>query len=68
MCIILVIFLLLKLAQCGKGPFAHVSKAWTPEDQSIPQHLAAKLVKRDGSLPTVRALSLDMKFNKANTT
>ena len=52
--------------QCGKGPFARVARAWTPEDQSIPNPVVARLRRRDGTIPTVRALSLDTQFNRTS--
>ncbi|KAK7049943.1 hypothetical protein VNI00_005373 [Paramarasmius palmivorus] len=52
---------------CGKSAFARVAKAWTPEDQSIPNKVAARVVRRDGKQPTVRALSLDTDFGKTDT-
>ncbi|KAJ7474872.1 hypothetical protein FB451DRAFT_1088510 [Mycena latifolia] len=48
---------------CGSSAFARVSKAWVPEDQSIPSSIAARLVRRDGTQPQVKALSLDTNFN-----
>lgn len=52
--------------QCGKGPFARVAKSWVSEDQGIPDHVARRLVKRDGVLPQVQALSLDPHFHKVD--
>ncbi|KAJ6587458.1 hypothetical protein DFH09DRAFT_1141142 [Mycena vulgaris] len=48
---------------CGSSAFARVAKAWVPEDQSIPSSIAARLVRRDGKQPQVKALSLDTKFD-----
>lgn len=59
---------MLTVFQCGQGPFARVTKAWIPEDQSLPPAAASRLVRRDGSVPTVRALSLDTQFDKASAT
>ncbi|KAK7457180.1 hypothetical protein VKT23_010479 [Stygiomarasmius scandens] len=44
---------------CGKSAFARVTRVWTPEDQSIPHSLAARVVRRDSDAPLVQALSLD---------
>uniref|UniRef100_A0A0W0EY68 Uncharacterized protein n=1 Tax=Moniliophthora roreri TaxID=221103 RepID=A0A0W0EY68_MONRR len=52
---------------CGKSAFARVAKAWTPEDQSIPSKLAARIFRRDDKQPTVRALTLDTDFAKTDT-
>ncbi|ESK93403.1 hypothetical protein Moror_1814 [Moniliophthora roreri MCA 2997] len=52
---------------CGKSAFARVAKAWTPEDQSIPSKLAARVIRRDDKQPTVRALTLDTDFAKTDT-
>ncbi|KAJ7708198.1 hypothetical protein B0H17DRAFT_1191688 [Mycena rosella] len=48
---------------CGSSAFARVAKAWIPEDQSIPSSIASRLVRRDGTQPEVKALSLDTNFN-----
>ncbi|KAJ6551974.1 hypothetical protein B0H19DRAFT_182463 [Mycena capillaripes] len=48
---------------CGSSAFARVAKAWVPEDQSIPSSIAARLVRRDGTQPEVKALSLDTNFD-----
>ncbi|PAV18281.1 hypothetical protein PNOK_0676700 [Pyrrhoderma noxium] len=50
---------------CGSVPFAHVAKAWISEDQSLPSNLSAKLMRRDGTTPTVHALSLNTNFSQA---
>ncbi|PPR03912.1 hypothetical protein CVT24_008115, partial [Panaeolus cyanescens] len=31
---------------CGKGPFALITQAWTPDDQSIPEKVREKLARR----------------------
>lgn len=41
-----------------------MAKSWISEDQEIPEHVASKLVKRDGVLPQVQALSVDSHFHK----
>ena len=51
--------------KCGSVPFAHVAKAWISEDQSLPSNLSAKLMRRDGTTPTVHALSLNTNFSQA---
>ncbi|KAJ7474871.1 hypothetical protein FB451DRAFT_1246878 [Mycena latifolia] len=48
---------------CGSSAFARVAKAWVPEDQSLPSSVAARLVRRDGTQPEVKALSLDTNFD-----
>jgi hypothetical protein len=50
-------------SQCGKSAFARVAKAWIPDDQSIPSNVAARIVRRDGSTPEVKALTLDTDFS-----
>ncbi|KAJ3512020.1 hypothetical protein NLJ89_g3766 [Agrocybe chaxingu] len=47
---------------CGRGPFAVITNAWVPEDQSIPTEVARSLVRRDGTLPQVQALHLSTEF------
>ncbi|KAF8154920.1 hypothetical protein B0H34DRAFT_783905 [Crassisporium funariophilum] len=52
---------------CGQSAFAVVSKSWVPQDQSIPADVAAKLVRRDGTLPQVKALHIDTSFSAVDT-
>ncbi|TFK26040.1 hypothetical protein FA15DRAFT_589233 [Coprinopsis marcescibilis] len=52
---------------CGSNAFAHISRAWDPEDQSIPSSIAKRLVRRDGEAPQVRALRIDTDFAKVDT-
>ncbi|KAF5356431.1 hypothetical protein D9758_009519 [Tetrapyrgos nigripes] len=51
---------------CGKSAFARVARAWVPDDQSIPSNIAARIVRRDGSSPQVKALALDTDFSGAS--
>jgi len=55
------------LVQCGKSPFAVIAKAWVPEDQSIPEDVAASLIRRDGTFPEVKALQLAVDFDAASS-
>ncbi|KAF9257304.1 hypothetical protein L218DRAFT_1006314 [Marasmius fiardii PR-910] len=50
---------------CGKTSFARIAKAWIPKDQSIPDTVAKRLVRRDGVPPVVKALRLDTDFAAA---
>ncbi|KAG2004239.1 hypothetical protein CC2G_002816 [Coprinopsis cinerea AmutBmut pab1-1] len=52
---------------CGSNAFAHVSRAWVPEDQSIPEHISKRLVRRNGVQPEVKALHLDTDFGALDT-
>ncbi|KAJ7149272.1 hypothetical protein C8R43DRAFT_888085 [Mycena crocata] len=54
-------------AECGKGPFARVANAWVPEDQSLPDHIAARFVRRGEPSPEVKALALDTNFAAADS-
>ncbi|KAF7319629.1 hypothetical protein HMN09_00303300 [Mycena chlorophos] len=47
---------------CGASAFARVALAYTPADQTLPSDIAARVVRRDGSQPVVRALQLDTNF------
>lgn len=47
---------------CGSMPFARVSNAKVSENQELPSRLKTRLMRRDGSLPTVHSISLDPKF------
>ncbi|KAJ7196823.1 hypothetical protein GGX14DRAFT_375706 [Mycena pura] len=51
---------------CGASAFARVAKAWVPEDQSIPAHVQARLVRRAGAQPVVKALHIDTDFDAAD--
>ncbi|KAJ7819565.1 hypothetical protein B0H14DRAFT_2372479 [Mycena olivaceomarginata] len=48
---------------CGSNAFARVANAWVPDDQSIPASIAKRLVRRDGSTPQVKALTIDTSFD-----
>ncbi|KAJ7476701.1 hypothetical protein FB451DRAFT_986867, partial [Mycena latifolia] len=48
---------------CGSSAFARISKAWVPDDQSIPGSVQARIVRRDGKQPVVKALALDTNFD-----
>lgn len=50
---------------CTSAPFAHVASAWVSENQTLPDHLQARLLRRDGTTPTVHALSLNTNFSQA---
>ncbi|KAJ7181163.1 hypothetical protein C8R46DRAFT_885714 [Mycena filopes] len=54
---------LVRLPQnCGASAFARISDAWVPADQSIPASIQARIVRRDGTPPVVKALALDVNF------
>ena len=38
-----------------------------PQDQTIPEGVASRLVKRDGTLPEVQALHIDTDFAAVDT-
>lgn len=59
----LVYLRLIQLLQCGANAFARVVKSWVPDDQSIPSSIKARLVRRDGSPPEVKALAIDTNFD-----
>ncbi|KAJ6524228.1 hypothetical protein DFH09DRAFT_1372201 [Mycena vulgaris] len=48
---------------CGASAFARIAKAWVPEDQSIPGSIKSRIVRRDGKVPVVKALALDVNFD-----
>ncbi|KAK0443582.1 hypothetical protein EV421DRAFT_1804652 [Armillaria borealis] len=52
---------------CGQNAFARVARAWDPEDQSLPSVVAARVVRRDGTTPPVKALALDINFAATNS-
>ncbi|KAJ7184968.1 hypothetical protein C8R46DRAFT_468925 [Mycena filopes] len=51
---------------CGASPFARISKSWVPDDQSIPATVKARLVRRGGSTPTVKALAIDTDWSSVD--
>ncbi|KAA1475907.1 hypothetical protein DENSPDRAFT_452584 [Dentipellis sp. KUC8613] len=53
---------------CGKMPFARVANMWVPADQSMPAATRRSLLRRDGTAPTVHAMTLDTNFGAANGT
>ncbi|KAJ7491365.1 hypothetical protein B0H11DRAFT_1007727 [Mycena galericulata] len=48
---------------CGASAFARISNAWVPADQSIPASVKARVVRRSGTPPVVKALSIDTNFD-----
>ncbi|KAK0458185.1 uncharacterized protein EV420DRAFT_1682098 [Desarmillaria tabescens] len=52
---------------CGQNAFARVARAWDPEDQSLPSNLAARVLRRDGTAPPVKALALDTNFSAVDS-
>ncbi|KAG6885186.1 hypothetical protein C0992_005358, partial [Termitomyces sp. T32_za158] len=52
---------------CGKNAFARVARAWISDDQTIPESIATKIVRRDGKRPQVQALTLDTNFNATDS-
>ncbi|KDR73200.1 hypothetical protein GALMADRAFT_212663 [Galerina marginata CBS 339.88] len=53
---------------CGKSAFAVITKAWTPQDQTIPANVASSLTRRDGAQPDVKGLHLDTSFSSVTPT
>ncbi|KAF4566398.1 hypothetical protein EYR36_011824 [Pleurotus pulmonarius] len=43
----------------GANPFARISRAWVPRDQSLPATAKGQVYRRDGETPQVHALSID---------
>ncbi|KAG9227009.1 hypothetical protein CCMSSC00406_0008981 [Pleurotus cornucopiae] len=50
---------------CGPGPFAYISKAWIPENQSISSDVQSRILRRNGRAPLVKALRIDTDFESA---
>ncbi|KAJ7067343.1 hypothetical protein C8F01DRAFT_958388, partial [Mycena amicta] len=48
---------------CGASAFARIAKAWVPDDQSIPEAVQKRLVRRAGVPPVVKALHIDTNFD-----
>ncbi|TFK96038.1 hypothetical protein BDV98DRAFT_576837 [Pterulicium gracile] len=53
---------------CGGAPFARVARAWVSEDQELPETVASKLLRRDGSAPEVMAMQLDTEWSEVDQT
>ncbi|KAF4602956.1 hypothetical protein EYR38_003360 [Pleurotus pulmonarius] len=53
---------------CGRGPFAYISKAWTPEDWSISSDVRSRIVRRDGQALLIRALRINTDLGSIQTT
>ncbi|KAK0217175.1 hypothetical protein IW262DRAFT_1276049 [Armillaria fumosa] len=52
---------------CGQNAFARVARAWDSEDQSLPSDLVARVLRRDGTTPPVKALALDANFSAVDS-
>ncbi|KAF7292375.1 hypothetical protein HMN09_01221600 [Mycena chlorophos] len=51
---------------CGGSAFARIANAWDSEDQSLPDALSKRLMRRDGTIPTVKALTLDTNWHEVD--
>nr|GAT59947.1 predicted protein [Mycena chlorophos] len=51
---------------CGGSAFARIANAWDSEDQSLPDALSKRLIRRDGTIPTVKALTLDTNWHEVD--
>ncbi|KAH9855724.1 hypothetical protein C2E23DRAFT_723644 [Lenzites betulinus] len=51
---------------CGAGPFAMITKEWVHKDQSIPASKRSSIVRRDGSQPVVKGMTLSTNFSDPN--
>ncbi|OJT15610.1 hypothetical protein TRAPUB_5938 [Trametes pubescens] len=52
---------------CGSTPFALVTRDWVHKDQSIPASKRSSIVRRDGSDPVVKGMSLATNFADVDT-
>ncbi|KLO13395.1 hypothetical protein SCHPADRAFT_366949 [Schizopora paradoxa] len=52
---------------CGQGPFARVSKHWTPNNQSLPTSAASKFRRSDGTIPQIHMLDIDANFSQPSS-
>ncbi|KAL4264541.1 hypothetical protein AB1N83_005050 [Pleurotus pulmonarius] len=53
---------------CGSEPFARIADYRVHENQSIPEHAASKISRRDGVAPQVFSISVDDDFAKVDET
>ena len=51
--------------QCGQGPFARVSKYWTPNNQS--DSATSKFKRSDGTTPQIHMLEIDANFTQSSS-
>ncbi|KAI0820581.1 hypothetical protein BC628DRAFT_1396212 [Trametes gibbosa] len=49
---------------CGSTPFALVTREWVHKDQSIPASKRSSIVRRDGTEPIVKGMSLATNFDE----
>ncbi|KAJ8691189.1 hypothetical protein PTI98_010783 [Pleurotus ostreatus] len=53
---------------CGSEPFARIADYRVHENQSIPEHAASKISRRDGVAPQVFSVSIDDDFARVDET
>ncbi|KAH8829973.1 hypothetical protein DL96DRAFT_1461298 [Flagelloscypha sp. PMI_526] len=47
---------------CGQNAFARIGRIWVSDDQSVPQDVARRLVRRAGAPAQVRGVTIDTDF------
>ncbi|KAH8810481.1 hypothetical protein DL96DRAFT_1685532 [Flagelloscypha sp. PMI_526] len=52
---------------CGQNAFGRIGRAWISEDQTVPQDIARRLVRRAGAPPQVRGVAIDTDFAAIDT-
>ncbi|KAL5478586.1 hypothetical protein ACEPAI_2770 [Sanghuangporus weigelae] len=50
--------------ECGSAPFAHVTFCGESDDQSMPDRVMSRTMRRDGTTPPVHALSFNVNFDE----
>ncbi|KAF7312700.1 hypothetical protein MIND_00284700 [Mycena indigotica] len=48
---------------CGPMAFARIANAWVPDDQSIPESIQKRIIRRSNTPPVVKALRIDTNFD-----
>ncbi|KAL5478595.1 hypothetical protein ACEPAI_2779 [Sanghuangporus weigelae] len=51
-------------SECASVPFAHVASCRESDDQSMPDHVKSRIMRCDGAIPPVHALSFNVNFDE----
>ncbi|KAF7292379.1 hypothetical protein HMN09_01222000 [Mycena chlorophos] len=51
---------------CGGSAFARIANASDSEDQTLPDELQKRVMRRDGTIPTVKALTIDTNWHEVD--
>nr|GAT59939.1 predicted protein [Mycena chlorophos] len=51
---------------CGGSAFARIANASDSDDQTLPDELQKRVMRRDGTIPTVKALTIDTNWHEVD--